>query len=98
MYQLVRVLYYCSLLFAVLLFHYSSRSISTPSGLLSNGHAPAKPRAKYMTAPRTGVGSISDPEQRTQNESVRYLDLQLPRNQPVHSSQVEEVSYAIIQR
>ena len=74
------------------------RSPLVTSGLPSNGHAPAKPRAKYMTAPRTGAGSISEPEQRTQNESVRYLDLQLPKNQAVCSSQVEEVSYAIIQR
>ncbi len=53
-----------------------------------------------MTAPReqTGVGSVSEEEPRTQNESVPYLDLELPRNQPVRSSQVEEVSYAIIQR
>ena len=72
--------------------------MSTPPGLPSNGHTPvAKPRAKYMTAPRERT-SVSEQEQRTRNESVRYLDLQLPRNQPVHSSQVEEVGYAIIQR
>ena len=83
-------LYYSNILY---------RSLSATSGLPSNGHVPpAKTRAKYMTAPRAGASSINESEQKTQNESVQYLDLQLPKNQAVHTSQVDEVSYAIIQR
>lgn len=74
-----------------------------------NGHAHITERSKYMTAPgplvSTGDGhqthhptNSSKQEQRARNESVPYLDLELPKDKSVRKSQVEEVNYAIIRR
>lgn len=68
----------------------------------TNGHLPSNGHVhKSRTAPRPSTGespASNGQEQRPRNETVKYLDLELPKKKSTVDTQIEEVGYAIIRR